>query len=536
MPQPTLCYPIFVNTLDFSAPLSRYLPPLPGEVTQAWSNRIAPPAAWLLEPLAASPRLPVQLAASGIRVLATAGNPIIRFLLDLAAHPPSEADLRAALSDLAIARKDDERLEIHLQNLYQTHCAACNQPVPAEFFTWDGKSGELLAKTYTCPACGDMGERPASDEDRQQAARWSHSEGLHRSRALERVAALDDPDRTHAEEALRLYLPRAVYALGTVINRLDSISTSDERRRCLVALILYALDQCNSLWPHGGERPRPRQLSLPGIFREYNAWQALEKGVNFWIGFSPVTPDGVAHTLWPDEPPENGGLVIYEGPLREAVAEPIELPFATLAGIIPRPNQAFWTLSALWAGWLWGRQAVAPFKAVLRRRRYDWQWHAEALRSLFNNLRQAADERVPFHALVPELEPDFLSALILAAATSGWQVASFETEKNTELAIVTFSQKKPNRKKPIPADVNFIRRVLRQTLEKRAEPAEYLSLHASALLALAEKNHLIFGDEAVGNLRKLIHAALESDEFTDLEGRAHPETGRWALSKWQKMF
>lgn len=200
-------------------------------MTQAWANRIAPASAWLLDPLAASPRFPVQLAGGGMRVLVTAGNPIVRFLLDLAAHPPTESHLRAALSDLAIARKDDERLELRLQNLYQTDCAACNQKIPAEFFTWESKSGALLSKTYTCPACGDMGERPASEEDLKRAAQWSHSEGLHRARALERIAALDDPDRVHAEEALRLYLPRAVYAFGTLINRLDGISTSDERRR-----------------------------------------------------------------------------------------------------------------------------------------------------------------------------------------------------------------------------------------------------------------------------------------------------------------
>ncbi|PKN95438.1 MAG: hypothetical protein CVU44_01780 [Chloroflexi bacterium HGW-Chloroflexi-6] len=523
-----------MNTLDFSAPLSRYLPPLPGEMTQAWSNRIAPASAWLLDPTAASPRLPVQLAQGGLRVLVTAGNPIIRFLLDLAAHPPTESDLRAALSDLAIARKDDERLELHLQNLYQTHCAACNHQTPVDFFTWDGKSGELLAKTYTCPACGDMGERPANPDDVRRAEQWTHAEGLHRSRALERIAARDDPDRVHAEEALRLYLPRAVYALGTIINRLDGISTSDERRRCLVALILYALDQCNSLWPHETERPRPRQLLLPGVFREHNVWMALEKGIGFWVNFSPASQvQGVAHTLWPEEPPENGGLIIYEGPLREAVGELSEIPLVALAGIIPRPNQAFWTLSALWAGWLWGREAVAPFKGVLRRRRYDWQWHAEALRALFNNL-PAGD--LPFHALVPELEPDFLSAVILAATTSGWQVESFEAEKTNDLAILVFKKGKPSRAKSAQPDINFIRRVLRETLEKRAAPADYPSLHAAVLLTLAAKKKLIFDDDCVGNIRKLIHTALEADEFTDLEGRLHPETGRWALSKWQKMF
>jgi hypothetical protein len=525
-----------VNTLDFSAPLSRYLPPLPGEATLAWASGIAPPAAWVLDPAAASPRLPVQLAAGGMRVLVTAGNPIIRFLLDLAAHPPAEADLRAALSDLAIARKDDERLEIHLQSLYETHCAACNHRLPAEFFTWDSKSGHLLSKTYTCASCGDMGERPASESDIQNATQWANTEGLHRARALERIAARDDPDRVHAEEALRLYLPRAVYALGTVINRLDGISTSDERRRCLLALILYALDLCNSLWPHATERPRPRQLSLPATFREHNAWLALEKGIDFWTNFAPSQDAEVAHALWPDEPPENGGLSIYEGPLREAAGQLDEIPFAALAAIIPRPNQAFWTLSALWAGWLWGREAVAPFKAVLRRRRYDWQWHAEALRALFGNLRQVAGGQIPFHALVPELEPDFLGAVILAASASGWRVETFESEKNSGLASLVLQPAKPRRARPLSPDVALVRKILRQTLESRAEPAEYPALYAGVVLTLAAKSRLVFDEDCVGTIRKLIHTSLESDEFLDLEGRAHPETGRWALSKWQKMF
>ena len=528
-----------MNTLDFSSPLSRYLPPLPGEATRAWSNRIAPPSAWILDPLASSPRLPAQLAQSGLRVLVTAGNPIIRFLLDLSAHPPAESDLQAALADLAMARKEGERLEIHLQTLYQTRCAACSHNLFAESFVWDAKTGNLMAKIYTCPACGDMGERPADEDDIRRAAQWANTEGLHRARALERIAAHDDPDRSHAEEALDLYLPRAVYALGTIINRLDGITTSDERRRCLVALILFALDQCNSLWPHTSERPRPRQLSLPGIFREHNVWLALEHGIRFWLNFPPESKTDIIHTLWPEEPPENGGLCIFEGPLRETQGQLAEIPFEAVIGIVPRPNQAFWTLSALWAGWLWGREAVAPFKPVLRRRRYDWQWHAEALRALFVNLHEMLSSGIPFHALIPELEPDFLSAVILAAAANGWSVESFEAEKNGELAALVLrqhAQGKLVKKKPDMPDVNFVRKALRQTLEKRAEPAEYLALYAAVLLALAEKNKLIFEEDAVGNLRKLIHAALDADEFIDLEGRAHPETGRWALSKWQKMF
>ncbi len=524
-----------MKTLDFSAPLSRYLPPLPGEVTQAWSSRIAPPQTWILDPLAASPRLPVQLAASQMRVLVTVGNPILRFLLDLAAHPPTPADLRAALADLAMARKDEERIEPHLQNLYQTHCAACNHPTHAEFFIWESKTDTLLAKTYTCPTCGDMGERPAAEADIQRAARWAHSEPLHRARALERIASLDDPDRPHAEEALRLYQPRTLYALGTLINRLDSLTTSNERRRCLVAMLLYALDQCNNLWPHGNERPRPRQLSQPGIFREHNVWLALEKSIGFWDTFSPLANDAVNHALWPEEPSPNGGITIYEGPLRQAAAEISEIPFRALASILPRPNQAFWTLSALWAGWLWGREAVAPFKPVLRRRRYDWQWHAEALRALLINLRQVSDG-LPFHILAPEIEPDFLSALLLAATTSGWQAQSLDLEKSSDTATLILLPAPKTNRKPIAPSIGLIRRLLRQTLEAHAEPQSYLPLHAAVLFQLASKNQLNFSEDAISNLRKLLRAALQTDEFIDLDSRATPETGRWALRKWQKTF
>ncbi len=525
-----------MNTTDFSAPLSRYLPPLPEEATRAWFTRIALPSAWILDPLAASPRLPVQLAASGLRVLVTAGNPILRFLLDLSAHPPQKSDLQAALADLSMARKEGERLELHLQSLYHTHCTQCNHTLPAESFLWDSKTGDLLAKIYTCPLCGDMGERPVDDEDRHRAAQWTNSQGLHRARALERMAALNDPDRSHAEEALSLYLPRAVYALGTIINRLDGISTSDERRRCLTALTLYALDGCNNLWSRSVERPRPRNLSLPAVFREPNVWQILEQGIQFWLNFSPGAQAEVLHTLWPEELPQNGGLCIFEGPLREAESDLAEMPFVAALGIIPRPNQAFWTLSALWAGWLWGRQAVAPFKPVLRRRRYDWHWHAEALRALFINLRETLSSKIPFHALVPEVEPDFLSAIILAATASGWRVDVFEAEKGGELAALVLRQENLAKKKPEPPNLHFIRKVLRQTLEKRAEPAEYFSLHVTVLLALAAKNNLVFEEDTVGNLRKIIQAALETDEFVDLEMRAHPETGRWALRKWQTTF
>ena len=40
---------------------------------------------------------------------------------------------------------------------------------------------------------------------------------------------------------------------------------------------------------------------------------------------------------------------------------------AAALAVLPRPNQAYWTLSAMWSGWLWGIEAVAPLHSALER-------------------------------------------------------------------------------------------------------------------------------------------------------------------------
>ena len=55
----------------------------------------------------------------------------------------------------------------------------------------------------------------------ERAKKIASTNSLHRSRALD-TCALDNEDRIYAEEALQ-YLPRPLYVLTTVINRLDSL-------------------------------------------------------------------------------------------------------------------------------------------------------------------------------------------------------------------------------------------------------------------------------------------------------------------------
>jgi hypothetical protein len=520
---------------DSSGPLNRFLPPVPESTARAFTAGLHLPGAWILDPLAASPRMAVEMARAGQRVLVTAGNPVSRFLLDLAAHPPTLTNLQAALSDLAAARKEGQRLETHLQSLYLTHCENCGRELPAEAFLWDSKTTTLVGRIYNC-SCGSGGEHPATPADVENAARWARTDGLHRSRALERVAPPDDPDRPFAEDALSFYLPRAVYAIGTIVNRMDGLSTSDEHRRCLQALLLYAVDSANALWSHTSERPRPRQLTFPAIYRENNIWLALEAGVKAWASDEVSIP----LNLWPEEPPESGGLCIFEGPLRDLAPELEDIPIKAVVGAIPRPNQAFWTLSALWSGWLWGRAAAGPFKSVLRRRRYDWQWHADALKALFGNLVEIVVPACPFFAILAEAEPSFLSAVFLAAHTAQLDIHGLAMRGELEPLQILWkktsadSKTASRKKKALVLDTNYARKAIREILTERGEPISYLHLHAATLAALAEKGMLQWSDDALSPVEKAIHAALASPEFIDLENRSSPETGTWGLKKWGK--
>ncbi len=510
--------------------LERFLPPLADANDPGWLGLSLAPGNWILDPFGASPQLDVLLAKAGYRVLVTAGNPVARFLIDLVAHPPEASDLLAALGGLAAERKEDARLETHLKDLYKTRCDQCHQDVSAETFIWDKKANQPIYKVYHCQNCNTNGEFPATKEDIELAEQWARSEPLHRARALGRVADLDDPEREFAEEALSIYTPRTIYAIGTLINRLDALQMSPERRRCLMALLLHAFDACNALWPQQGERARPKSLQTPNLFRENNIWLALQQGLGLFQDAGKQAGGSPLVTLWPEEPPEGGGICIFEGPLRELSDQVQDVPIRAVLGAAPRPNQAFWTLSALWAGWLWGREAVGPFRAVLRRRRYDWQFQAEALRALMQNLTAMLPERPSYTCLVCEPEPSFHTVLILAGAAGGWAFAGGESVGGVD---VLRWQGGLARKKRLSADVNFVRKALREKLLVEARPVPYLVLHRVALAALAGKQMISWSVNGVAELDRLVEQALESDEFVDVEQRASPVNGVWGLKKWQ---
>lgn len=520
-------------------PLARFTPPLEEGVIAAWLLSHAPafdasqgtPGSWVLDPFGFSARLALEAARAGYRVLVTVNNPITRFLLEMSANPPAETDFKAALADLAASKKGEERLGTHLQSLYLTPCEKCGTEIYADAFLWRKGEEAPYARVYTCPHCEDSGERESNPLDIERAKRIASTDALHRSRAFERVAALDDEDRAYAEEAIEYYLPRPLYFLTTVINRLDSLNLTPERRRALEALILVTCDAGNTLWDHPSGRRRPKQLNVPGQFREHNLWVQLERGLNQWL----ETASGVVIEAWPQKIPESGGICIYEGRLKD-LAEEVkkEIPIQAVIGSLPRPNQAFWTLSALWAGWLWGREAVEPYKPALRRRRYDWAWNATASSAAFTHLFGLLHLGTPFFALLSEPEPAFLSSALTAASAAGFDLRSIALRTEHDPIQILWTCGEHLRRQPGEASITDVREAIREHLVTRGEPASYLHVHAAGLIALA-KSHALRQrdqefDEALRGTHSLIQRALEEDSrFLHYSSGESVDTGCWGL-------
>jgi len=194
---------------------------------------------------------------------------------------------------------------------------------------------------------------------------------------------------------------------------------------------------------------------------------------------------------------------------------------------MPRPNPAFWTLSALWAGWLWGQAAAAPFKAVLRHRRYDWNWHAAALYSALKNISDRLPLNTPLFAIIPELEPAFLSAALLAAAGAGLELSGLALRTRHDPAQVLWHRRAfaIEDREPAEIDPEVVHQALLQALQERGEPVPYLFLHAACLAAMASDHSLRWRSEALTQIQAPIQAALAQPEFIHLAESQNPESG-----------
>lgn len=511
-------------------PLGRFLPPTPEGVAAAWLDDHVPKGSWVIDPFGASPDLVCEIARKGYRVLVTANNPVIAFLLQMKAATTKRDELIAALATLGSTRIRDTRIEPFVRSLYQTECRNCGQIIDAESFLWKKDAERPFAVVYDCHHCDEKGEFPLSERDISRVNQTGVGE-LNRARALERVAPLNDPDRAYAEEALSAYPDRAIYVLSTLINKLDGMSIPTEELNCLCAILLNGFDRANTLWPYPTARERPKALTVPPQYRENNIWLALEEALDLWDSEAPTIP----FSFWPELPPEDGGICLFEGRVKDSPEQLSKIKFRAVLTSFPRPNQAFWTLSALWAGWLWGSEGTQGFKSVLRRQRYSWRWHAVALTSALRGVRKSIPQAIPFLGLVSEVEPGFLTAVMTAIQLAQYDfrgMALCEEERQAQLSINT----RWARKQPIdPGKIKEkIQSGAEEFLQMRAEPSTYLPLLAAGLQNLGgEPADTIPPDNRYSEIQEAIDEAISYQAgFIKIDKNSQsPEIGYWWLPK-----
>lgn len=514
-------------------PLGRFLPPIPAGMTTAWVEKNLNPGDAVLEPFGFNPLILIELVKAGYSVLVTANNPIHAFLIRTLASAPQEVELVAALQDLAISIRGDVRMEPYIRELYLVTCIDCGQKIEAESFLWQKDADQPYAAIITCPHCGAQGEQPL-DAAALTALTTLPPARLHQARALSRIAPEGDPLRPQVENALSAYPIRALIVLQTIINKLESLEQSPRRRDLLIALILTAADQGNTLWAYPTPRERPRQIVVPPVFQEKNLWKALEEAVAAWQ----VIETPVSVLDWDGQLPEQPSILLYQGRLKELTPEPPPGMLKATIAAIPRPNQAFWTLSALWTGWIWGQSATEPIRQVLSRQRYDWNWHTNALKGVFYEIHRICDPTCKTWALVAENEPMLLLSTLLAADTVGCHLEAFAQLKDDALAQCEFETQLEIPTTIQPAESLAIARIGIETfLQQKGEPADYQSVHAAAVTALANHNALaidIFLEteaQVTSEIQKLIETLFEERGFLIRVGggTASLETGIWWL-------
>jgi hypothetical protein len=496
------------SPLDELGALERFMPPIETGSVGRLLQEVGATPDLIVDPFGVSPHLVIEAAQQGRAVLVAVNNPVTRFIIHHTAMPFSKPELQVALAKFSTTPKDGSRLEIFLKELYRTMCSRCGAIVSADYYVWDKERNLPFLKGYECSQCGQIVEEATNEIDRGLAL--SHAgKGLQFAMALEQLAPSGDPYRRHAEAALNVYPGRSLYGLITLQSKLNQIGFTPEQSAAAEALLLYTFDACNALWGYPEGRIRPRRLSLSPQYIERNVWRAMEKAVDAWsckgsrVPIQPFPEKGL---------PEVGTMAIYPGSARSLTAALARVVPKWILTVLPRPHQAYWTLSALWTAWLWGREAAIPIKVALHRRRYDWAWHARALRAVFNKVSSIFEDGTQVVAFLPESEPGFVGAALVGLDGAPFRLTGKAFRVADDQALLRWEVDQETRVKAPADDVEAKMTIsVREVLQTRGEPVPYVIIHAAVFSELAEERQLApYWDYEAGNPLSILTGKLEA--------------------------
>ena len=465
----------------YNLPLGRYLPPLPRGVAADWLEANTQPGDLVLDPLGANPMVAVEAASISRRVLFARNNPAIWLILEALASAPSEIQIRSTVSKLLLSRQMNTTLDSYLQSIYATICMECGSSIQPLGFIWENNALMPSGKVYTCPNCGDSGERAISEEDIHNFKRLGKID-LQRTRAFQRVMQGGDYEKESIEAALDCYLPRAIFVTMLVVNRLDGLVLDIKERKLLQAIMLTFFDDATSLWHWPEKDHRYLQLTVPSRFIEKNLWLCLDRAHENWA----YSSKPVAVSYWPKLPPPEGGICLFQRILADQKTLLESEKPAAIFSVYPRPNQAFWTLSALWSGWLWGRKGVIPMRSALLRRRYDWHWFTQAISASIGPFISNLSPETRVFGLFPQVSPNFYLGLQAGLCIAGYELVGAAFRPVDDLVQCQWKLAGSQLK---IQDIDF-KNLIAEFLKLRGEPASFKEIVLNCLTEIALEKYL----------------------------------------------
>jgi hypothetical protein len=509
-----------------SAPRLRVLPTafnaVPPAVARAALQQHTQPGDVILDPFASG--LGVIQAALELdrKVIAASFNPINALARRATLWP---TDARSAFTHLEAALKTSRRLNENILRLYSTRCPTCGKVAMAQHFIWDRERQQPSEKHVLCPVCGENAG-PAEDDDFKELQKLE-ARGLPFWMLHGRVLDRHHEDAERVSDVLDAYTLRAQAVLSDILQRFAALHEEDQA--ALRPALLATFDACTSL--HTLDEARyPSGLKPPARFVERNVWLELERQVSLLPAASQAFPQ--VATLDELFASETAAVCLLVLPARELAQR---LPAGSIPLIVthpPLPRPGFWSLSAVWAAWLWGKQSglVDHVLPLLSRKRTSWDWQWRAVGSALNVLNPALCEDARVVMSFPA-EEVILDSVTLAAAYARQQVEALTCDPldgvRATWRVGSTGHTPAAEAGPPPTDGAA---VLRSILQERGEPTHELVLRAGLLAAWGRATvPTEIAQQTEGEQTPL--AALRSaiDQIWDAAALREIEPQRWWL-------
>ncbi len=406
--------------------LSRWLPLLPPSLVVEYLRAYSHDDEVIWDPFCRGDDVAGPALRANRRVLVSDYNPLTNFLVQMAVDPVPARDIRTAFQTLSESTRHNISLRDHLMQIYATECPHCRQTVVADYFLWHRKEEQPFKKHYHCPTCQIEHLEPFTDAD-QRRMQAIEPKGLHYWYILERLAPTSKRTQAMVERLLSLYTPRNLYALVTLLMRIEATVENKRAQDALKVALLRCLLEGSKLTSGRG-----RSLRVPNQFQEVNVWLCFEAAVQDLCVATEARPPVLVTrdvetllardaTLWDYSASRRARVLIARRTPRQMARD---LPPASIDLILtrpPYPDRPFLSLCYLWTGWLLGAGPAATLARLLDQGPFEgWARTLPALRKTFHAMCQALK---PAHAMIllfTTADADYLTSLVMTAVAAGF--------------------------------------------------------------------------------------------------------------------